>query len=257
MTWRARRITVSPPLSGVSASCSTTSAFRIGQSFSNFRILNRRFKGCELRRNLRAVQPWSKNISDLKFNSGIPPHKSESGSKYTVPAIQHVPTNTYIMDSTPIAQFLESTYPDPPLPLTSDLGREIELKSRSVVGMAFRNFVMPREIDILSPPAQEYFRRTREAALGHKLEDLLDPGNEEQVWRSLGDSMEVISDLMQTNEANGPFILGADPTYTDFFIAGALQSARIVNEDVFQRIAKYPGYEKVYEACLPYMARKD
>lgn len=161
------------------------------------------------------------------------------------------------MDSTPIAQFLESTYPDPPLPLTSDLGRDIAVKSRSKVGIAFHNSVMPREIDILSPRAQEYFRRTREAELGHRLEDLLDPGNEEEVWRSLGDSIEVISDLMQTNEADGPFILGADPTYTDFFIAGALQSARMVNEDVFQRMTKYPGYKKVYEACLPYMAKKD
>ncbi|TVY37024.1 Glutathione S-transferase-like protein [Lachnellula occidentalis] len=172
-----------------------------------------------------------------------------------LPAIQHVPTNTYMMDSTPIAYFLESTYPDPPVPLTSELGREIESKARAVVGMAFRTSVMPREMDILSPRAQEYFRRTREAALGHRLEDLLDADGEkeEQAWVASGDSMRAVGELMLTH---GPFVLGSRPSYTDFFIAGSLQAAKMVHEDVFRRITKYPGYAEVYEACLPYMEKK-
>lgn len=181
----------------------------------------------------------------------------ESATKYTVPAIHHVPTNTYMMDSTPIAQFLESTYPDPPVPLTSELGRAIEAKARTVVGMAFRTSVMPRELGILSPRAQEFFRRTREAALGHPLEDLLEPGKEEQAWVAVGDSMRAVGELMLTNRDEGPFVLGARPSYTDFFIAGSLQSARMVHEDVFRRITKFPGYGEVYEACLPYMEKKD
>ncbi|KAJ5994749.1 hypothetical protein N7481_001726 [Penicillium waksmanii] len=185
---------------------------------------------------------------------GIAP---ESGTKYTVPAIQHLPTNTTIMDSTPISQFIEKTYPDPPVPLASDLGQEIEAKSRSVVGKSFYISVMPREIDILSPRAQEFYRRTREATLGHKLEDLLDPEKEEQVWKSLNDSTSGISELIKTNKADGPFILGAKPSYTDFFIAGSLQSAKMVHEDVFHRITQYPGFRDVYEACVPYMDRKD
>jgi glutathione S-transferase len=162
-----------------------------------------------------------------------------------------------MMDSVPIAQFLESTYPDPPIPLRSELGREIETKSRAVVGTAFRASVMPREIGILSPRAQEYFRRTREASLGHRLEDLLDPDKEEQAWKAVGDSMRVVGELMQTHKADGPFVLGARPSGTDFFIAGSLQSARMVDEGVFQRTIKYPGYEEIYEACLPYMEKKD
>lgn len=200
-----------------------------------------------------------KKSSDLKFPSGLVPSESASGYKYkyTVPAIQHVPTNTYMMDSVPIAQFLESTYPDPPVPLTSELGREIEAKARAVAGTAFRTSVMPREMGILSPRAQEYFRRTREASLGHRLEDLLDPDKEEQVWNAVGDGMRVVGELMRTHKADGPFVLGARPSYTDFFIAGSLQSARVVDEGVFQRNIKYPGYEEIYEACLPYMEKKD
>jgi glutathione S-transferase len=162
-----------------------------------------------------------------------------------------------LMDSVHIAQFLESTYPDPPVPLTSELGREIEAKSRSVVGKTFSTSVMPREIRILSPRSQEYFRRTREASLGHRLEDLLDPSKEEQDWNALDDGMRAVGELMRTHKADGPFVLGARPSYTDFFIAGSLQSARVVDEGVFQRTIKYAGYKEIYEACLPYMEKKD
>ena len=167
-----------------------------------------------------------------------------------------MPTNTYLMDSAPIAQFLESTYPDPPVPLTSELGREIEAKARSLAGTAFRASVLPREIGILSPRAQEYFRRAREAELGHRLEDLLDPDKEEQSWKAVDEGMRAVSELMQTHKADGPFVLGARPSYTDFFIAGSLQCARVVDEGVFQRNIKYPGFEEIYKACQPYMEKK-
>lgn len=161
------------------------------------------------------------------------------------------------MDSLPIAQFLESTYPYPPVPLTSDLGREIETKARGVLGKAIYSSVMPREIHILSPRSQEYFRRTREAALGHHLEDLLDGDREGRVWDSVSDAMGAIGELMRTHKADGPFVLGAQPSYTDFFITGSLQSIRVVDEGVFQRMIKYPGYGEIYGACLPYLERKD
>lgn len=157
------------------------------------------------------------------------------------------------MDSTPIAQFLEATYPAPALPLTSELGRTIELRARSVIGPTFRASVLPREINILSPRSQEFFRRTREAALGHRLEDLLD--GEEKSWEAVSEPMREVGELMKTNAAEGPFVLGAKPSYTDFFIAGSLQSARVVDEAVFERHMKYAGYKEVYEACLSYMAK--
>ncbi|ELR04498.1 hypothetical protein GMDG_06800 [Pseudogymnoascus destructans 20631-21] len=104
---------------------------------------------------------------------GLISGESPTREKHNVPAIHHLPTNTHIIDSTPIAKFLEATYPTPPLPLTSSLDGTIELQARSVVGPTFRASVVPREINILSLRSQEYFRRTREAALGRKLEDCL------------------------------------------------------------------------------------
>lgn len=162
-----------------------------------------------------------------------------------------------MMESTDIAKFLESTYPDPPVPLTSELGRQIEAQARSVVGSTLSMSLTPREINVLSPRAQEYFRRTREASLGHPLEDLLDLDKEEQTWATLASKINDVGEMMRTNKADGPFVLGAQPSYTDFFIAGSLQCARVVDEEVFQRIAKYPGFGDIYEACVPYMERKD
>ncbi|RFU74488.1 hypothetical protein TARUN_7759 [Trichoderma arundinaceum] len=194
---------------------------------------------------------------DTKTYSGLPPHDPATGNirKYTVPAIHHVPTNKYIMDSLPIAQFLEATYPDPPVPLTSELGDDIVLKSRSLVGPIIYKSLTPREVNILSPRSGEYFRRTREDRFGRRLEDLLE--NEEERWNGVDADRRTIGDLIRTNSAEGPFILGARPSYADFFIAGSLQSARVIDEGVFQRSLTYPGYKEIYEACLPYMERKD
>ena len=200
-----------------------------------------------------------RKYSDLQSSSGLVPGTTASGAKsrYTVPTIHHVPTNTYMMESGPISQFLESTYPDPSVPLTSELGHEIETKARAIGGKASQTSVMPREVGILSPRAAEYFRRTREAALGHRLEDLLGPEKEEQVWKAVDGGMRAVGELMRTNKAEGPFILGAQPSYTDFFFAGVLQSTRMVDEGVFQRYTKYPGFMEIYEACLPYMEKRD
>ncbi|KAL2854311.1 hypothetical protein BJY01DRAFT_205904 [Aspergillus pseudoustus] len=188
----------------------------------------------------------------------VPPPVSEGKVKYTVPAIHHIPSNSYVMDSAQIALFLESTYPDPPVPLTSELGRTIEAQARGVIGATFGASVMPREMNILAPRAQEYFRRTREAYLGHKLEDLLaDPEKEEQSWDAMSEGIRAVSELLRTNKADGPFVLGARPSYTDFFVAGSLQAARVVDEGVFLRIAVHDGFKEVYEACLPYMEKKD
>ncbi|KAJ6098216.1 hypothetical protein N7499_002590 [Penicillium canescens] len=94
------------------------------------------------------------------------------------------------------------------------------------------------------------------ALLGHRLEDQR-LAEEEQSWNALADGMRAVGELMQSHKADGPFVLGAQPTYTGFFIAGSLQSARVVHESGFHRISKYPGYKEIYEACLPYMDKKD
>ncbi|KAJ6031346.1 hypothetical protein N7540_002078 [Penicillium herquei] len=194
-------------------------------------------------------------LTNSLASSGLPLPESEM--KYTVPAIQHVPSNTYMMGSDPISEFLESNYPEPALNIVSELGTKIQTQARTVAWSTFRNSVMPREYAIFSSRSQEFFRRTREATLGHPLEDLLEGDREEENWRAIDPDMQKVNTLLLTNSEQGPFILGENPSYADFFIAGVLQCARTVEETVFQRFVQYPGFDQVYNACLPFMEKKD
>ncbi|KAJ4113884.1 hypothetical protein NW768_011414 [Fusarium equiseti] len=157
------------------------------------------------------------------------------------------------MDSMRIVKFLESTLPDPPLSLLSDLGLEIESKARSAIGPALAISIVPRENLILSPRSQEYFRTKNEAKFGCKLEDLL--SKEEESWEGVREKMEELSEMMMKN--GGPFILGETPSYTDFLIAASLQSARTIDEGVLERCTEFSGFRRIYEACLPWMEKKD
>lgn len=188
-------------------------------------------------------------------SSGVDPGVTNEGEskKYTVPTIYHVPTKKYMTDSTAIAIFLEDSYPSPPVTLSSAIGSEIETKARRAVIRAYQVSILPREINILSPRSQDYYRRTREAVLGHRLEDLLAPGREEECWRSLHDEIQAVGELILTCRGRGPFVLGATLSMTDCFIAGSLQAARMVDEGVFQRTMEYPGFREIYDACTPYM----
>ncbi|KAL6902675.1 hypothetical protein GGI43DRAFT_402476 [Trichoderma evansii] len=188
---------------------------------------------------------------------GVPPHDPATGNtkKYTVPTIYHVPTNKYVMDSPAVAKFIESTYPDPPLQLDSELGTEIMLKLRAGVGPTLQKSLIPREALIFSPRSEEYFRGPREARTGHRLEEMLE--GEDEAWEALESERPAIDALMHTNKADGPFILGARPSLVDFFIAGIIQTAKVIDEGVFQRIARIPGHLDIYEACQPFMQKKD
>ena len=161
------------------------------------------------------------------------------------------------MDSLPVTQFLCATYPSPPLPLTSPLGTEIESLARTTIALSFSASLMPREIHILSPKSQAYFRRTREAMLKQPLENLLEGDKEEKAWEGAEEKIRAVGELLLTNREEGRFVLGREPSYTDFFIAGALQSARVIHEETWGRMVAFPGFGSVYEACAPFMKRKD
>ncbi|KAK4497275.1 hypothetical protein PRZ48_011725 [Zasmidium cellare] len=187
---------------------------------------------------------------------GIPPQPH--GTPYTVPAIHHIPTNKYIMDSPAIAAFLEKTYPNLPVPLESELGDKIRADSRDIAATVLRNSLMPREVHILSPRGAAHFRITREAALGHSLEDLLPPPDkEDEAWASIEGAMHANGKMMKTREAEGPFIEGETPGYVDFAMVGNMQCARVIDEGGWRRLYRIQGYGGLYDACKPWMERED
>lgn len=161
------------------------------------------------------------------------------------------------MDSLLIAHFLEAIYPRRMLTLSSPLGSEIIAQTRAISGAAYRASITPRETHVLCPRSQAYFRRTREAALGHPLEELLDLETEDEVWAAAEAGMGPVGELMKTHRVEGPFILGAKPSWDDFVIVGSVLTARVVEMGVFERLLGFPGYAELYEACKPLMAKED
>ncbi|KAI8231828.1 Glutathione S-transferase-like protein ustS [Colletotrichum sp. SAR 10_96] len=185
----------------------------------------------------------------------IPPYP-QGKHKYTVPAIHHVPSDTHVMDSLPIAKFLEETYPSPALPQSTPRDAEIIAKLRDVAGPIAFASVTPREPGMLSPRAAEYFRRSREAGLGGKtLEDVL--AGEEGVWEKAQEGLREFDELVKEVRGGKAFVGGDEPSLTDFFIAGGLQSMRTVDEGLFERYTKWENLKGVYEACVPWMDEKD
>lgn len=170
------------------------------------------------------------------------------------------------MDSTPISTFLEEMYPEPPLPLVTEVGTEIEKLARVTGGKVMRTSRLPRELSILSPGrVRDFFRKGREKALGCSLESLLDGDKEEKVWEGVGEGMEELSRLILKDKGEGegeggtegPFIFGEKPCYTDFLLAGSLQGARMVHEGTFERMVGFEGQRGVYRACEGWLGRDD
>lgn len=170
-----------------------------------------------------------------------------------MPVIHHLPTDTYIMDSPAIAEFIETTFPSPPVIMSSELGTEVEARARATGSKVMVSAVLPREVDILAPRAAQWFRSTREASLGRTLEEQL--ATEDEAWAAADAQLREVSDLLERNKDKGPYILGKDISYADMFIAGANQSTRMVHEGSFERFMAYPGFERIYRALEPLMEK--
>ncbi|KAH6641718.1 hypothetical protein F5144DRAFT_600325 [Chaetomium tenue] len=195
---------------------------------------------------------------------GLPPHPPDTTTNppkppkhaYTVPAIYHLPTSTYLMDSLPITHFLNTTYPTPPLSPPTPQTALLEAQLRAVAGPPTFRSVVPRELRILAPRAQEYFRRTREPGLGGlRVEDLL--RGEEEAWEGAREGLEKVDGVVRElrERGGGRFVGGERPGVVDFLVAGGLRSMWTVEEGLLERYRGMEGILGVYEACLPWMER--
>jgi glutathione S-transferase len=99
---------------------------------------------------------------------GIPPQPPGSDTSYTVPTI-HIPsTGKYLMDSFAIYDFLEKQYPQPPVPPVEGKAQEVKQKCLKPFTVVSQASIVGRVINIISPDAQPFFRKSREADFGRK-----------------------------------------------------------------------------------------
>ena len=148
--------------------------------------------------------------------------KADGSPFYTLPAIWDPSTKTGVSESTRIAEYLDKAYPDTPRVWFGDieeydyittLPEFISLRSRFTLPLVYKNF--------LNPASQEHFRRSREASLGRKLEELTPVGKErEEIWSESRKAFDVIDGLVQ--KSGGPYIRGKQASFVDFALGGYL-----------------------------------
>jgi len=150
----------------------------------------------------------------------IAPHGSDK-----VPVLLHA--GKPVVDSWAIANYLEDNFPDRPSLFGGEGGRYICRMINSWGDIAVNGGIFPLIVaDIpshLGAVDREYFRKSREARLGRKLEEVA--AERDKTVVAFRRSLEP---LRQTLKAQ-PFLGGASPNYADYIAFGGFQWARVVS----------------------------
>jgi glutathione S-transferase len=132
-----------------------------------------------------------------------------------------------VVDSWVIANYLEDAFPDRPSLFGGAGGRATGKLINSWGDIAIVGGIFPLIVaDIpvhLAPVDADYFRKSREARLGRKLEDVA--AERDKAVTGFRRSLEP---MRQTLKAQ-PYLGGAAPNYADYIVFGGFQWARAVS----------------------------
>ncbi|RUR37734.1 glutathione S-transferase family protein [Vreelandella populi] len=130
-----------------------------------------------------------------------------------------------ITDSFDIMRYLDKTYPEAPvLGEGASYQRALFFKyfvERSVTPALFRLVAMDL-LAAIHPDDRDYFRKTREARFGTRLEALHNP---EQARQQLATLLAPVRDLLRSS----PFLDGDAPSGADYLLFGSLMWAHTVS----------------------------
>ena len=143
-----------------------------------------------------------------------------------VPVI--VDNDRVVHDSSAIAEYLETRYPDRPSLFGDEraraLTRFVQNWTETVLQPGLVGFVVLDICRHSAPEDQEYFRRSREERFGTTLEDVVkDRAAKLPAFR------DSLAPLRRTVERQ-KFLAGAAPAYADYVVFGAFQWARAISD---------------------------
>jgi glutathione S-transferase len=163
--------------------------------------------------------PFESVVWHLTQKDTIRPHRSEK-----VPVL--VDGETSVHDSWAIANYLEDTYPDRPSLFGGAGGRAMARMLNSwsdvMVGQ-IAPFIIADIHAQLAPEDQDYFRYSREKAMGTTLEQAM-TGRDNRI----ADLRRWLHPLRMTLRSQ-PFVGGAAPNYADYIMFGPFQWARVTS----------------------------
>ncbi|KAG5652519.1 hypothetical protein H0H81_004750 [Sphagnurus paluster] len=172
------------------------------------------------------------DIPAVSKKIGALPTSAKAGAPHhTLPAIHDPSTGSTIADSVLIAEYLDATYPDTPK-LFPPGTRALQLAFIDAFMLRLRpiqEFVMLPIYNILNPASEGFFRSTREETFGRTLEQIAPTGaaGEEQ-WAKLKEGLGVVHGWLEKGKADGPFVLGQEPAFVDFFLASYIQWLKVI-----------------------------
>lgn len=182
----------------------------------------------------------------LELDTSSPMHTDIRDGKphYTLPIIHDPSTHTTVADSFKIAQYLDRTYPQSS---SSSSTKHVQLVPKSTIALQlaflqyFTEKVCMPMFPILSlpttlslpPRSQEYYRATREAMFGTKIEDIALEGSPQrsEYWRM---ALEGLSQIHEWSRAKlnyedsdqdpgkWQYMMGTKPSFSDVIIAAQL-----------------------------------
>lgn len=191
----------------------------------------------------------------------IPPNDPtlNPNAEYSSPAIL-LPDGRYIMDSLLMAQEIEKLQPEPSLGLDTDFPKRTQAIV-AAIQKPMGPIMMPRVPELLlNPRSAEYFYETRAKRWGMPLPELAKSERAGEVaWRGAEEGMVQLRELLKEN-SEGPFIMGNEPTFADFILAGFWRFVEklSVEGDLESR---FMGFDERFRehrrACQPWLDRDD
>ncbi|KAL8851860.1 MAG: hypothetical protein Q9221_003286 [Calogaya cf. arnoldii] len=187
---------------------------------------------------------------------GIPPNPpSPYSPPYTLPTIRF-PEGSYVMDSKNIAASLEEKYPSPPLHLDSPQVAKIEaLLPQLLVPM--RGILIPKiGRTLLNQESVPYFHETRSKMFGMPLDQMDRELGGDAQWEEAKPVIREFAALLEEN--GGPFVFGAEVSYADFILVGAMCLFKKLGEGVFKKLVEMePAFGDLYRASEKWLEKDD
>jgi glutathione S-transferase len=215
------------------------------------------------------TQSWVSypDIAPLLKAYDIPPGNNPA-MPYTLPAISHKGSITsnkdgVLMDSEPIAMYIDKLYPSPPLFPSGDASYSLlvavhKILSLSLMSPSLRQLIIPNVASSLDPRGQEYFIRTRSVMFGKPLSEVrpTDEAELSGLWQIVEKETEPLLKMLKGREGKkGPFLEGEKAGYADFVLASVLAWIHRFDRESYDKILVLGNgeFKALYDACLPWL----
>ncbi|KAF2726334.1 hypothetical protein K431DRAFT_214246 [Polychaeton citri CBS 116435] len=189
---------------------------------------------------------------------GIKPHVGY-WKNYTVPAVL-LPDGTAIMDSMPIAEKLETLYPEPSLHLDTGVPQKIQEVAVDTLAPWLLPIFIPLTPHLLSSnTSREHFEQERARIFGMSMQDFAKEKGGEAGWEAAQPVLKKFAEELNRHKVDeGPFVLGSEVSYADFIAAGMFEWMRKIDAKYYGMFMEIDSsLKRLHEACKPWMERDD